>query len=82
MRSWHGAYAAVHDTPQPNGIAERLARTLLERFHAFAHGSGLLKSWDEALRHALLQPDCMTQDGKMRIFKCPFMCCSDDCRTC
>jgi len=31
----------VHDTPQPNGIARRLNRTLLEQIRAFAHGSGL-----------------------------------------
>ena len=44
----------VHDTPQLNGVAERLNRTLLERIRAFAHGSGLPKSlWGEALRHAV-----------------------------
>ena len=42
-----------HDTPQLNGIAERLNRTLLERVRALAHTSGLPKSlWGEALRHA------------------------------
>lgn len=42
-----------HDTPQLNGIAERLNRTLLERIRAFTHTSGLPKSlWGEALRHA------------------------------
>ena len=44
----------VHDTPQLNGVAERLNRTLLERIRAFAHGSGLPKSlWGEAVRHAV-----------------------------
>ena len=44
----------VHDTPQLNGVAECLNRTLLERICAFAHGSGLPKSlWGEALRHAV-----------------------------
>jgi hypothetical protein len=44
----------VHDTPQLNGVAERLNRTLLERIRAFAHGSGLPKSlWGDALRHAV-----------------------------
>ena len=44
----------VHDTPQLNGVVERLNRTLLERIRAFAHGSGLPKSlWGEALRHAV-----------------------------
>ena len=43
----------THDTPQLNGIAERLNRTLLERIRAFAHDSGLpLSLWGEALRHA------------------------------
>jgi transposase InsO family protein len=42
-----------HDTPQANGIAERLNRTLLERVRALTHTSGLPKSlWGEALRHA------------------------------
>src|SRR5712691_7622239 len=44
----------VHDTPQLNGVAERLNRMLLERICAFAHESGLPKSlWGEALRHAV-----------------------------
>ena len=44
----------VHDTPQLDGVAECLYRTLLERIRAFAHGSGLPKSlWGEALRHAV-----------------------------
>jgi hypothetical protein len=44
----------VHDTPQLNGVAERLNCTLLKRIHAFEHGSGLPKSlWGEALRHAV-----------------------------
>ena len=43
----------THDTPQLNGIAERLNRTLLERIRAFTHMSGLPKSlWGEALRQA------------------------------
>ena len=42
-----------HDTPQLNGVAERLNRTLLERIRAFTHESGLPKTlWGEALRHA------------------------------
>jgi transposase InsO family protein len=41
------------NTPQLNGIAECLNRTLLERIHALTHASGLPKSlWGEALRHA------------------------------
>ena len=43
----------MHDTPQLNGIAERLNRTLLEHICAITHTSGLPKSlWGEALRHA------------------------------
>ena len=43
----------VHDTPQLNGIAERLNCTLVERIRAFTHSSGLPKFlWGEALRHA------------------------------
>jgi len=43
----------VHDTPQLNGVAERLNRTLVERIQAFTHSSGLPKFlWGEALRHA------------------------------
>ena len=43
----------THDTPQLNGIAEWLNRTLLERIRAFTHSSRLPKSlWGEALRHA------------------------------
>lgn len=44
----------VHDTPQLNGVAERLNRTLLERIRALAHGSSLPKSlWGKSLRHAV-----------------------------
>jgi hypothetical protein len=43
----------MHDTPQLNGVAERLNCTLLERIRAFAHTSGLPKTlWGEGLRHA------------------------------
>ena len=43
----------THDTPQLNGIAERLNRTLLDRIRALTHASGLPKSlWGKALRHA------------------------------
>lgn len=59
---------AVHDTPLPNGVAERLKRTLLERFRAFAHGSGLPKPWGEALRHAVWlknRTGTRALDGKM-----------------
>jgi transposase InsO family protein len=43
----------THNTPQLNGVAERLNRPLLERICALIHTSGLPKSlWGEALRHA------------------------------
>ena len=58
-----------HDTPQLNGIAECLNRTLLERIRAFTHTSGLPKLlWGEALRHATwLKNRTATRalDGKM-----------------
>ena len=42
----------VHDTPQHNGIAERLNRTILEHVRALLHASGQLKFlWGEAARH-------------------------------
>ena len=44
----------VHDTPQHNGVAERLNRTLLERACAMIHDSGLPRFlWGEAVRHAV-----------------------------
>ena len=43
----------VHDTPEHNGVAERLNRTLVERVRAIMHASGLPKSlWGEAVMHA------------------------------
>ncbi len=33
----------MHNTPQLNGMAEQLNRTLLERIRAFVHMSGLPK---------------------------------------
>ena len=44
----------VHDTPQHNGVAEQLNRTLLEKVRAMLHESGLPRSlWGEAVRHAV-----------------------------
>ena len=49
----------VHDTPQLNGVAEQLNRTLVERIRAFTHSSGLPKFlWGEALRHAMWLKNC------------------------
>jgi transposase InsO family protein len=43
----------VHDTPQLNGVAECLNRTIAERVRAFTHTSSLPETlWGEALRHA------------------------------
>lgn len=45
---------SVHDTPEHNGVAERLNRTLVERVRAMLHASGLPKSlWGEAMMHAV-----------------------------
>ena len=44
----------VHDTPQHNGIAERLNHTLLEKVRAMLHESGLPRMlWGEAVRHTI-----------------------------
>ena len=44
----------THDTPEYNGVSERLNRTLLERTRAFLHASGLPKFlWGEAIHHAV-----------------------------
>jgi transposase InsO family protein len=43
----------AHDTPQLNGIAERLNRTLWEKVRALLHMANLPQNmWGEALRHA------------------------------
>jgi hypothetical protein len=43
----------VHNTPEFNGIAECLNRTLLEHAWAMLHASGLLRSlWGKAVAHA------------------------------
>jgi transposase InsO family protein len=43
----------VHDTPELNGIAERLNRTLIEKVQALLHMAALPPNmWGEALRHA------------------------------
>ena len=59
----------VHDTPQLNGIAERLNHTLQERIRAIMHMAGMPKSlWGEALRHATWLKNRMATrslDGKM-----------------
>ena len=43
----------MHDTPEHNGVAERLNRMLVERVRAMIHASGLPKNlWGEAIMHA------------------------------
>ena len=49
----------VHDTPEHNGVAERLNRTLVERVCAMMYASGMLKSlWGEAVMHATWVKNC------------------------
>ena len=44
----------VHNTPEHNGIAERLNRTLLEKVRAILHAADLPGFlWGEALKHAI-----------------------------
>ena len=44
----------VHDTPEHNGVSERLNRTIMEKVRAMLHESGLLKFlWAEAVSHAV-----------------------------
>ncbi len=44
----------VHDTPEYNGVSERLNRTLIEKVRAMLHDSQLLKFlWGEALNYAV-----------------------------
>ena len=43
----------MHDTPEHNGVAERLNQTLVKWVHAMMHASGMPKSlWGEAVMHA------------------------------
>ena len=44
----------VHDTPEHNGVVERLNCTLLEKVRAMLHANGLPKFlWGEAVKHAI-----------------------------
>jgi hypothetical protein len=44
----------VHDTPEHNGVAEKLNRTVLERTRALLHASGLPKTlWAEGVHHVI-----------------------------
>ena len=43
----------MHDTPQENGVSERLNRTLMEKVRAMLWAAGLPRYlWGEALLHA------------------------------
>ena len=61
-------HLTIHDTPEHNGIRERVNRTLLERVQAMLHTSGLPKFlWGEAINHAIyLKDHTLTKalDGK------------------
>ncbi|THH08422.1 hypothetical protein EW146_g8993 [Bondarzewia mesenterica] len=49
----------VHDTPQQNGVAEHLNRTLMEKVRAMLHASQLPHFlWGEAIRHAVWLKNC------------------------
>ena len=49
----------MHDTPEHNGVAERLNRMLVECVCAMTHVSGLPKSlWGEAIMHATWVKNC------------------------
>jgi len=44
----------VHDTPEENGVSERLNGVALQRVRAILHASGLPKAlWGEAVRHII-----------------------------
>jgi hypothetical protein len=47
-------HLTVHDTPEQNGVAERINHTLLERIHAILHAAQLPNAlWGKALMHAV-----------------------------
>src|SRR5882724_3222905 len=58
----------IHDTPEENGVSERLNYMLLEHAHAMLLTSGLLKFlWMETIEHATWIKNCMgthALDGK------------------
>ena len=44
----------MHDTPEENGVSERLNGVILQRIHMILHASGLPKFlWGEAVRHVI-----------------------------
>ena len=50
----------IHDTPEYNGVSERLNRTLLEKVWAMLHASQLPKFlWGEAMKHAGAVPESL-----------------------
>ena len=54
QRQGMAQHLTMHDTPQHNGIAEQLNRTILERIRALLHASGQPKFlWEEAMHHVI-----------------------------
>lgn len=52
-------HLTVHDTPEYNGVSERLNRTILAKVRAMLHESGLPNFlWGEACRHAAFLKNC------------------------
>jgi hypothetical protein len=52
-------WLTVHDTPQLNGIAERLNQMLMEKVHVLLHTSGMPQNlWGKALHHLTWLKNC------------------------
>ena len=64
----------VHDTPEHNGVAERLNWTLVKWVRTMMHTSGMPKSlWGEAVMHATWVKNCtsmhqLSNDGHQIYF--------------
>ena len=53
---WNGTKQklTIHDTPEHNGVAEHLNRTILEKIRAMLHASGQPKFlWGKAVHHVV-----------------------------
>ena len=52
-------WVTMHNTPEHNGVAERLNWTLVKRVRAMMHASGMPKSlWGEAVMHTTWMKSC------------------------